>query len=117
MRSGGNPPANSDFPISEAQFNQLFPNRNSTCSYQGLVNGAKKYSAFAATGDSAMKKREIAAFLANVQHETGSLRYLRKLNTANYPYYCDLNQPYGCPVGTDQYYGRGSLQLSWNYNY
>ncbi|WP_041684974.1 glycoside hydrolase family 19 protein [Renibacterium salmoninarum] len=117
VHPSGNPPSNSEFPISEAQFNQLFPNRNSTYSYQGLVSGAKKYPAFATTGDDATKKREVAAFLANVQHETGSLQYLRELNTANYPHYCDRSQPYGCPAGGDQYYGRGSLQLSWNYNY
>ncbi|WP_394941775.1 glycoside hydrolase family 19 protein [Psychromicrobium sp. YIM B11713] len=106
-----------DFPITEAQFNSLFPNRVATYSYQGLVSGAAKYPAFATTGDITTKKREIAAFLANVQHETGSLQYLRELNTANYPHYCDTSQPYGCPAGNDQYYGRGSLQLSWNYNY
>ncbi len=38
-------------------------------------------------------------------------------NTANYPTYCDRNQPYGCPAGQAAYYGRGPLQISWNFNY
>src|SRR5262249_3541992 len=25
--------------------------------------------------------------------------------------------PYGCPAGSCAYYGRGPLQLSWNFNY
>ncbi|NED58029.1 chitinase, partial [Micromonospora aurantiaca] len=37
--------------------------------------------------------------------------------TANYPHYCDAGQPYGCPAGTAAYYGRGPIQLSWNFNY
>ncbi|CAM5689662.1 hypothetical protein SVIOM342S_01886 [Streptomyces violaceorubidus] len=38
-------------------------------------------------------------------------------NTANCPRYCDWNQPYGCPAGQAAYYGRGPIQLSWNFNY
>jgi chitinase len=28
-----------------------------------------------------------------------------------------LSQSYGCPAGTAMNYGRGPLQLSWNFNY
>ena len=105
------------FIVTEAQVNKIFPNRNSFYTYQGLVNGAAKYGAFATTGSDTTKKREAAAFLANVTQETGGLQYIREINKANYPHYCDKSQSYGCPAGNDQYYGRGSLQLSWNYNY
>ncbi|WP_249044319.1 chitinase, partial [Crossiella equi] len=27
------------------------------------------------------------------------------------------SRPFGCPAGGSAYYGRGPLQLSWNYNY
>ena len=64
-----------------------------------------------------MKKREAAAFLANVSHETGGLVYIKEINEANYPHYCDTSQPYGCPAGQAAYYGRGPIQLSWNFNY
>ncbi|GGM32916.1 glycoside hydrolase family 19 protein [Promicromonospora citrea] len=111
------PPGTEDFPVSQAQFNQFFPNRNSFYTYQGLVEALSAYPGFANTGSETVQKREAAAFLANVSHETGGLVYIVEQNTANYPHYCDRNQPYGCPAGQDQYYGRGPVQLSWNFNY
>ncbi|OKI44130.1 chitinase [Streptomyces sp. CB03578] len=110
----GNP---SGFVVSEAQFNQMFPNRNSFYTYNGLVAALSAYPGFARTGDDTVKRREAAAFLANVSHETGGLVYIVEQNTANYPHYCDATQPYGCPAGQAAYYGRGPIQLSWNFNY
>ncbi|MFB9370423.1 MULTISPECIES: glycoside hydrolase family 19 protein [Kitasatospora] len=105
------------FPVSEAQFNQMFPSRNSFYTYAGLVNALSAYPAFAGTGSDTVRKQEAAAFLANVNHETGGLVYVVEQNTANYPHYCDTTQPYGCPAGQAAYYGRGPIQLSWNFNY
>ncbi|MFJ6141040.1 chitinase [Kitasatospora sp. NPDC092286] len=105
------------FVVSQAQFSQMFPNRNSFYTYQGLTDALSAYPGFAATGGDTVRKREAAAFLANVSHETGGLKYIVEQNTANYPHYCDASQPYGCPAGQSAYYGRGPLQLSWNYNY
>ncbi|MFD9533609.1 glycoside hydrolase family 19 protein [Streptomyces sp. NPDC060010] len=107
----------SGFVVSEAQFNQMFPNRNPFYTYNGLVAALSAYPAFANTGDDTVKRREAAAFLANVSHETGGLFYIVEQNTANYPHYCDATQPYGCPAGQAAYYGRGPIQLSWNFNY
>jgi predicted chitinase len=64
-----------------------------------------------------VKKQEAAAFLANVNHETGGLVYIDEINQANWPTYCDRSQPYGCPAGQSAYHGRGPIQLSWNFNY
>ncbi|MFE6056526.1 chitinase [Kitasatospora sp. NPDC056446] len=105
------------FVVSESQFNQMFPSRNSFYTYQGLVNALSAYPKFTTTGDDATRKREAAAFLANVSHETGGLKYVVEQNTANYSHYCDTSQSYGCPAGQSAYYGRGPLQLSWNFNY
>jgi predicted chitinase len=105
------------FVVSESQFNQMFPNKNSFYSYQGLVDALSAYPGFANTGSATTEKQEAAAFLANVGHETGDLRYINEQNTANYGNYCDRSQPYGCPAGQSAYYGRGPLQLSWNFNY
>ncbi|CAN1135162.1 Chitinase 4 [Linum perenne] len=58
-------------------------------------------------------KREIAAFFAHVSQETGSLCYVEEINRDTY---CDPSPPYPCAQGKS-YYGRGPLQLSWNYNY
>ncbi|REF94104.1 chitinase [Asanoa ferruginea] len=117
---GGNPtdpPPTGGFVVSEAQFNQMFPGRNSFYTYSGLVAALSAYPAFAKSGSTTVQRQEAAAFLANVHHETGGLVYIVEQNTANYPHYCDPNQPYGCPAGQAAYYGRGPIQLSWNFNY
>ncbi|MFF0415384.1 chitinase [Kitasatospora sp. NPDC004745] len=105
------------FIVSKAQFGRMFPSKNQFYTYEALVGAMSAYPAFAHTGDDALKRREAAAFLANVSHETGGLRYIVEQNTANYPTYCDTSRPYGCPAGRAAYYGRGPLQLSWNFNY
>src|SRR5690349_9827106 len=105
------------FPVTEAQFNQMFPNRIPFYSYAGILDAAQKYSAFTGSGDADTQKREAAAFLANINHESGGLVYVEELNQANWPLYCDASQSYGCPAGQDAYHGRGPIQLSWNFNY
>ncbi|GAA3906587.1 chitinase [Streptomyces gulbargensis] len=114
---GTTPPPTTGFVVSEAQFNQMFPNRNPFYTYAGLTAALKSYPAFATTGGETVKRQEAAAFLANVHHETGGLVHVVEQNTANYPHYCDARQPYGCPAGQAAYYGRGPIQLSWNFNY
>src|SRR5205823_540335 len=64
------------FPVSESQFTQMFPNRNSFYTYQGLTAALSAYPGFANTGSDTVKKQEAAAFLANVSHETGGLVYI-----------------------------------------
>ncbi len=110
-------PAPGGFVVSEAQFNQMFPNRNSFYTYKGLTAALSAYPGFARTGTDTVRKQEAAAFLANVNHETGGLVHIVEQNTANYPHYCDTSQSYGCPAGQSAYYGRGPIQLSWNFNY
>ncbi|WP_328437489.1 chitinase [Streptomyces sp. NBC_00444] len=109
--------AAADFVVSESQFNQMFPNRNSFYTYNGLTAALSAYPGFTTTGSDTVRKQEAAAFLANVSHETGGLVHIVEQNEANYPHYCDTSQPYGCPAGHDKYYGRGPIQLSWNFNY
>ncbi|MEU4532717.1 glycoside hydrolase family 19 protein [Micromonospora ureilytica] len=112
------PPTNpGGFVVTEAQFNQMFPGRNSFYTYSGLVAALSAYPAFARSGSATIQRQEAAAFLANVYHETGGLVHVVEQNTANYPHYCDYGQPYGCPAGQAAYYGRGPIQLSWNFNY
>lgn len=115
----GSPPPTDpgDFVVTEAQFNQMFPGRNSFYTYDGLVAALGAYPAFTSTGHTTVRRQEAAAFLANVHHETGGLVHIVEQNPANYPHYCDPGQPYGCPAGQAAYYGRGPIQLSWNFNY
>ncbi len=106
-----------NFVVSEAQFNTMFPGRNAFYSYSALTSALSSFPGFATTGSDAVRKQEAAAFLANVHHETGGGVHIVEQNTANYPTYCDYGQPFGCPAGQAAYYGRGPIQLSWNYNY
>jgi len=102
--------------VTEAQFNQMFPQKNGFYTYAGLVSAINsKYSAFSAVGDATAQKKEAAAFLANVALETGSLRFIDEQNPQGI--YCDSsNATYPCAAGQN-YHGRGPLQISWNYNY
>ena len=104
-------------PVSEVQFQQMFPNRIPFYSYAGLLDAMGKFGEFTGTGGEDVQKREAAAFLANINHESGGLVYVEELNQDNWPHYCDAAQPYGCPAGQSAYHGRGPIQLSWNFNY
>ncbi|MZD04992.1 chitinase [Streptomyces sp. SID5785] len=113
----GTGPDRHRFVVSEAQFERMFPDRDAFFTYDGLVKATEAYPRFAHTGGAALRKREAAAFLANVSHETGGLYYVVAQNKETYPVFCDETQPYGCPAGHDAYYGRGAIMLSWNFNY
>jgi hypothetical protein len=106
--------------VSRALFDAIFPAaaRHPVYTYDGLIAAAMAYPTFAATGDLDGCRKEAAAFLAHVNHETGSLRFTEEIAKA------PLCMPAeGCPCDpatTDQskwYYGRGAIQLSWNFNY
>lgn len=99
--------------LSEATFNSMFPNRNGFYSYSGLVSAANTFAAFAKSGDVTARKREVAAFLANTAHETGNLVYIEEIAKGEY---CAPSGSCPCQPGK-RYFGRGPIQLSWNYNY
>ncbi|ASW53432.1 glycoside hydrolase family 19 protein [Plantactinospora sp. KBS50] len=103
--------------LTVAEFERMFPSRNSFYTYQGLVEAMSRFPAFAGAGDPAVRRRELAAFLANVDHESGGLVYVEEVNRSLWGNYCDAAQPYGCPAGQTAYHGRGPIQLSWNTNY
>lgn len=122
--------------LTRSQFEQMFPHRNELFSYDVLKSAAGYYDRFLNEGTSEQRKRELAAFLANISHETtggwgsydlGSARYTWGLHfieeigceSGACTGYCDANNPsYGsyCSTG-NTYHGRGPMQLSWNYNY
>jgi predicted chitinase len=102
--------------LPESVFNQMFPSRNQFYSYQAMVAGAAAFPGLGTTGDPDTRKREVAAFLANVAHETLGLVYIEEIVKGDYQ-----DNSWG---GADcnfipghQYYGRGPLQISWNGNY
>jgi chitinase len=128
------PPANSGFAniVSRSTYEAMFPHRNSLYSYDSLVTAAQKYPQFCNEGSDEQRKREAAAFLANIAHETTGgwdaapdgryawgLYYVEEVGCENggCTQYCDAtNTRYPCVPGRT-YHGRGPMQLSWNYNY
>ena len=102
--------------LTQSMFNSMFPSRNAFYTYDALISAAGTFPSVATTGDTDTRKREVAAFLANVSHETGGLVYIEEIQKATY---CDTSWgPPGCTCASGkQYYGRGPLQISWNGNY
>ncbi|KAI9107828.1 hypothetical protein K1719_021164 [Acacia pycnantha] len=119
--------------ISNDTFEQMLMHRDDAAcpargfyTYDAFIEAAKSFPAFAATGDVATNKREAAAFLAQTSHETTggwpdapngpyAWGYCFKEEVARGDY-CAPSEEYPCATGK-QYYGRGPIQLSWNYNY
>jgi predicted chitinase len=96
--------------IGQAKFNNIFPDaahggvRVPFYSYASLCDALKNpsLSHFANEGSTEDRKREVAAFLANVKKETWGLHY--------------IDQSGFDPNGED-YHGRGPLQLTTENNY
>ncbi|CAL1376531.1 unnamed protein product [Linum trigynum] len=106
--------------VTAAFFNSIIKNAGSTCKGKrfytraAFLTATKSYPEFGKQSSDAATKREIAAFFAHVTHETGSLCYVEEIKKATY---CDRKATkWPCAPGK-QYYGRGPLQLTWNYNY
>lgn len=94
-----------------------------------LIKDKVFYKNFLAEGTVTTRKRELAAFLANISHETtggpidgntyewGLFFREEGENTAEPPNdYVSPNEEYP-PVAGKSYHGRGPIQLSYNYNY
>ncbi|KAJ0973018.1 hypothetical protein J5N97_020977 [Dioscorea zingiberensis] len=108
--------------VTQSFFNSIASNAGAGCPGKGFYThaaflaAARAYPHFGTTGTAVEKKREIAAYFAHVTHETGSLCHINEINGANQNY-CDKSyKMYPCNP-SKKYYGRGPLQLTWNYNY
>jgi predicted chitinase len=87
--------------------------RNPFYTYEGLVAATAKYPAFCTTGTTDERRREAAAFLSNIAHETDSLALVEENNCAS-----DTTcTQYGTAPNGKTYHGRGPIQLSYSYNY
>uniref|UniRef100_A0A2P2LEU5 Uncharacterized protein MANES_11G106100 n=1 Tax=Rhizophora mucronata TaxID=61149 RepID=A0A2P2LEU5_RHIMU len=120
--------------ISRSMFEQMLKHRNDVAcpakgfyTYDAFISAAKAFPGFGTTGDVPTRKREIAAFFGQTSHETTGgwatapdgpyawgYCFLREQNPGSS--YCSPSSTYPCASGK-QYYGRGPIQLSWNYNY
>lgn len=133
--------------ISEKQWNEIFPNRYAIStirdqypstlkkkefySYAAFIQASKRFPSFLSKGTEVQKRRELAAFLASIAHETSGgwddapggyfawgLYFLeeRGYEKGN-DHYSDTSKKKFPPVKGKSYHGRGPMQLSWNYNY
>ncbi|KAJ9178500.1 hypothetical protein P3X46_010378 [Hevea brasiliensis] len=81
-----------------------------------FLSALNSYSDFGKIGSDDDSKSEIAAFFAHVTHETGHFCYIEEIDGASKDYCDEKNTQYPCVAGKN-YFGRGPLQLTWNYNY
>ncbi|KAK3410546.1 hypothetical protein EUGRSUZ_J02518 [Eucalyptus grandis] len=120
--------------ISQDLFNEMLKHRNDgSCpgngfyTYDAFITAAQSFGGFGTTGDTDTRKREIAAFLAQTSHETTggwasapdgpyAWGYCFLQEQGNPGDYCVANQQWPCAPGK-KYYGRGPIQISYNYNY
>jgi chitinase len=124
--------------LPEALFEQLFLHRGTApCqgafyTYRAFLAATLAFPDFATQGSADERKRELAAFLANVAHETTGgwatapdgpyswgLCWINEGATvppSQLPDYCAASAQYPCQPGK-KYFGRGPIQLSYNYNY
>ncbi|XP_060215920.1 endochitinase PR4-like [Lycium barbarum] len=108
--------------VTESFFNGIANQAASYCEGKGFYTRAvfleaiNSYPKFGTAGSSDDNKREIAAFFAHVAHETGQMCYINEINGASRDYCDQTNSKYPCVSGK-QYYGRGPIQISWNFNY
>ncbi|MQL91119.1 hypothetical protein Taro_023719 [Colocasia esculenta] len=110
-------------------FDEMLKHRNdSGCparnfyTYDAFIRAANAFDGFGTTGDLSTRKREIAAFLAQTSHETAApdgpyaWGYCFKEEQGNPGDYCVQSSRWPCAAG-ERYYGRGPIQISYNYNY
>ncbi len=128
-------------------WNRLFPNRfhlskypdssfiglprREFYSFDAFVAAAKLFPLFLSEGGDSLQRRELAAFLANISHETNGgwdeapggmekwgLYFVQEKGFPNNQFnYTDTSKRKWLPADGKSYHGRGPMQLSWNYNY
>ncbi|MQM17215.1 hypothetical protein Taro_050183 [Colocasia esculenta] len=108
--------------VTDAFFNRIISQAGGGCpgrsfyTRSAFLSALGSFSGFGRRGNADDSRREIAAFFAHVTHETGHFCYIEEINGASRNYCNASNTQYPCAPGK-AYYGRGPMQLSWNYNY
>lgn len=117
--------------VSKELFDKIFLHKDDNAcpaknfyTYDSFLNASKFFPKFGAAGSSATRKREVAAFLAQISHETtggwatapdGPYAWglCFKEEVSPQSNYCDsTNKEWPCYPGKS-YKGRGPIQLSW----
>lgn len=116
--------------LNTGRWQALFPHRNSLYSFEAFVKAAGYFPDFLSEKDPVLRKRELAAFLANIAQETSGgwkeapggyfrwgLYYIEEQRDSTMNPYTDFSKKTFPPVDGRSYHGRGPKQISWNYNY
>lgn len=120
--------------ISQDLYNSLFLHKDDTACpakdfypYSAFIEATRRFPSFGSSGSLATRKREIAAFLAQISHETTGgwatapdgpyawgLCFKEEISPGSD--YCDSsNQQWPC-YPNKTYQGRGPIQLSWYFS-
>ncbi|XP_022761553.1 endochitinase EP3-like [Durio zibethinus] len=100
-------------------FNGILDQADASCEGKNFYSRAaflEAFNSFPQFGTADDTRREVAAFFAHVTHETGHFCYINEINGATRDYCDETNTQYPCNPDRG-YYGRGPIQLSWNFNY
>lgn len=108
------------------------PEFNASWNTAAIIKDEVDYANFINSGSLDVRKKELAAFLANISHETTGgwatapggpyswgLHFREEvhyINSSDLGYRRE-NDPDYPPAPGRSYHGRGPIQLSWNYNY
>ena len=134
-----------EFVPSEAVWEEMWPVRNALYTYDSMLQAVAKFPAFCGEAPAGKNKlqtcgREIATLFAHMTQETGlvdpsnpnpiwkqGLYHIGEMNCVPGgpgagSWNCDYKSTnwsatFYPPKSSVQYYGRGPIQLSWNYNY
>ncbi|KAG8363024.1 hypothetical protein BUALT_BualtUnG0013000 [Buddleja alternifolia] len=108
--------------VTDAFFSGIADQAAGNCAGNGFYTRAaflealNSYPQFGRVGSTDDSRREVAAFFAHVTHETGHMCYIEEINGPSRDYCDETNTQYPC-APNQGYYGRGPIQLSWNFNY
>ncbi|XP_019160085.1 PREDICTED: chitinase 6-like [Ipomoea nil] len=108
--------------VTAAFFDGIAGKASASCEAKGFytraafLEAAESYPKFGTVGSADVAKREVAAFFAHVTHETIQMCYINEINGTTRDYCDETDTEYPCASGK-MYYGRGPIQLSWNFNY
>ncbi|KAJ3696835.1 hypothetical protein LUZ61_000540 [Rhynchospora tenuis] len=108
--------------VTQSFFDGIIGQADASCAGKGFytrdafLSSLGSYQEFGRVGSVDDSKREIAAFFAHVTHETGHFCYIEEIDGPSKDYCDETNTQYPCVAGKG-YYGRGPIQLSWNFNY
>lgn len=108
--------------VTEEFFNGIINQADAGCAGRGFysrptfLEALRSFDRFGRIGSVDDSKREIAAFFAHVTHETGHMCFIEEIDGATKDYCDEENTEFPCNPSKG-YFGRGPIQLSWNFNY